>query len=457
MGGHYTAAGDRRKTVQGLAARLAVALTTAGRRATVARMFEQSSSKGAAVRIVATLCSVYVVSQFFRASHAVVAPDLVRELGLTPDDLGLLTGAFFVSFGAAQIPIGMLLDRFGPRRTVSSLLLLAVVGAVLFARADGLPGLTVARICMGVGCAGVLVGSLVVCARWFPPDRYATFAGIIIGGGETGHLLAATPFALLAESVGWRNAFLIAAAVAAVLTAVAWIGVRDAPPGETRADAAGESLREMLRGVGEALRMPGVAPVLAISFVGYSSALCVFGLWGAPMLSDVYGLDAIARGNVMLVMAAAMLAGSLSYGPMDRRFDTRKGVVMASCGALAVAFEILALLDRPPLWAVTVLFAVIGYLGGHRVAMMAHGRSLFPARLVGRGVTTVNTSMVAGVAVMQIATGFIVGGFADGGSTAPPISYRAAFAFIACVLIVAMLVYRKAEDRKPSQDASRTA
>lgn len=452
MGRHYSVAAGRRKTT----ARVGEApLTTAGRRATVARMPEQSSSKGAAVRIVATLCSVYVVSQFFRASHAVVAPDLVRDLGLTPGDLGLLTGAFFVSFGAAQIPIGMLLDRFGPRRTVSSLLLLAVAGAVLFARADGLAGLTVARICMGLGCAGVLVGSLVVCARWFPPDRYATFAGIIIGGGETGHLLAATPFASLAEGIGWRNAFLVAAGVAAVLTAVAWIGVRDAPPGETRADAAGESIGDMLRGVGEALRMPGIGPVLAISFVGYSSALCVFGLWGAPMLNDVYGLDAIARGNVMLVMAAAMLAGSLSYGPMDRRFDTRKGVVMASCGALAAAFAILALLDRPPLWAVTVLFAVIGYLGGHRVAMMAHGRSLFPARLVGRGVTTVNTSMVAGVAVMQIATGFIVGGFADGGSAAPAIAYRSAFAFIACVLILAMLVYRKAEDRKPSQDASR--
>lgn len=449
-GRHYTAAAGSRKTPAGSAS-----LTTARHRATVARMSEQPSSNGPAVRIVATLCSVYVVSQFFRASHAVVAPDLARDLNLTPEDLGLLTGAFFVSFGAAQIPIGMLLDRFGPRRTVSSLLLLAVVGAVLFARADGLMGLTLARICMGIGCAGVLVGSLVVCARWFPPDRYATFAGIIIGGGETGHLLAATPFASLAESIGWRNAFLVAAGVAAVLTAVAWIGVRDAPPGEPRNESAGESLGDMLRGVGEALRMPGIGPVLAISFVGYSSALCVFGLWGAPMLNDVYGLDAIARGNVMLVMAMAMLAGSLSYGPMDRRFDTRKGVVMASCGALAVSFLILASLDRPPLWAVTALFAVIGYLGGHRVAMMAHGRSLFPARLVGRGVTTVNTSMVAGVAVMQIATGLIVGGFADGGSTAPAIAYRAAFGFIACVLIVAMAVYSRAEDRKPSQDAAR--
>jgi predicted MFS family arabinose efflux permease len=431
------------------------ALTTVGCRATVARMSKQPPPKVAAVRIVATLCSVYVVSQFFRASHAVVAPDLARDLMLTPGDLGLLTGAFFVSFGAAQIPIGMLLDRFGPRRTVSSLLLFAVAGAVLFARADGLAALTVARICMGVGCAGVLVGSLVVCARWFPPDRYATFAGIIIGGGETGHLLAATPFASLAESVGWRNAFLIAAGVAAVLTVVAWVGVRDVPPGEARDDTAGESLGDMLRGVGEALRMPAIGPVLAIAFVGYSSALCVFGLWGAPMLNDVYRLDAIARGNVMLIMAAAMLAGSLSYGPMDRRFDTRKGVVMVSCGALATAFLTLALLDRPPLWAVTVLFAVIGYLGGHRVAMMAHGRSLFPARLVGRGVTTVNTSMVAGVAVMQIATGLIVGGFADGGSTAPAIAYRAAFGFIACVLIAAMVVYRRAEDRKPSEGAGR--
>ena len=419
-------------------------------------MFEQSPPKGAAVRIVATLCSVYVVSQFFRASHAVVAPDLARDLDLTPGDLGLLTGAFFVSFGAAQIPIGMLLDRFGPRRTVSSLLLLAVAGAVLFARADGLAGLTVARICMGIGCAGVLVGSLVVCARWFPPARYATFAGIIIGGGETGHLLAATPFAALAESVGWRNAFLVAAGVAAVLTAVAWAGVRDAPPGEPRRTGAGESLADACRGVGEVLRMRAVWPVLAIGFVGYGSALCVFGLWGAPMLNDVYGLDAVARGNVMLFMAMAMLVGSLSYGPMDRFFDTRKGVVLASCAAMMILFTTLSLVDRPPLWVLTLLFMGIGFLGGHRVAMMAHGRSLFPARLVGRGVTTVNTSMVAGVAVLQMATGLILERASDGSAAASSEAYRTVFGFLAWTIFAAMLVYRKAEDRKPSQDASRS-
>ena len=407
----------------------------------------------ARLRILVTLCAVYVVSQFFRASHAVVGPDLVREFGLSPADLGTLTGAFFFAFAAAQIPIGLLLDRFGARRTVASLLLVAILGAVMFARAESMIELTVARVLMGLGCASVLVGAHVVCTRWFPPDRHATIAGIIIGGGEVGNILAATPFAALSEAVGWRDGFLLTALLAAGLTALAWFGVKDSPPGHPPHAAKGERLVDTLRGLREVLTTPAIWPVIVIAFVGYSSVMCVFGLWGAPFLNDVYGLDPIARGNVMSVMAVSMLIGSVGFGPLDRYFDTRKGVVLTSCLALAACFGLLAMLQAPPLWAVTVLFALIGVLGGHRVAMMAHGRALFPMRLIGRTVTSVNTSMMGGVAILQMVTGAIVGLVAvASGTGAEGGAYAVVFGSLAVIILVASLIYARAEDRRPSQD-----
>ncbi|MGE4220660.1 MAG: MFS transporter [Alphaproteobacteria bacterium] len=408
-------------------------------------------SHAARLRILATLCAVYVVSQFFRASHAVVGPDLVREFGLSPADLGTLTGAFFFAFAAAQIAIGLLLDRFGARRAVGSLLLIAILGAVLFAQASSMFELTVARILMGLGCASVLVGAHVVCTRWFPPDRHATIAGIIIGGGEVGNLLAATPFAALSEAVGWRDAFLLTALLAAGLTALAWFGVKDSPPGHPPHTAKGERLGDTLRGLREVLTTPAIWPVIVIAFVGYSSVMCVFGLWGAPYLHDVYGLDPVERGNIMAVMATAMLIGSIGFGPLDRHFDTRKGVVLTSCLALAACFALLAILQAPPLWAVTALFALIGVLGGHRVAMMAHGRALFPIRLVGRTVTSVNTSMMGGVAVLQTLTGTLVG-LVAGGAAGGAGAYSVVFGSLAAIILAACFVYARVEDRRPSQD-----
>ena len=133
-----------------------------------------------ALRLLATLAAVYVISQFFRASQAVIAPELADGLGLTGADLGLLAGVFFVVFALAQLVNGPLFDRFGPRRTMPALLVFAAIGSLVFASADGLWGLLIGRALMGLGCSGILVGALLVCARWFPRDRYAGLASILV-------------------------------------------------------------------------------------------------------------------------------------------------------------------------------------------------------------------------------------------------------------------------------------
>ncbi len=211
-------------------------------------------ARTSAIRLVAALAAVYVISQFFRASQAVIAPELADELGWTSADLGLLAGGFFVAFALAQLVNGPLFDRFGPRRTMPALLVFAVVGSIAFAVADGLWGLMLGRALMGIGCSGILVGALLVCARWFPRDGYASFASMLVGLGETGNLLATSPFAALVETIGWRGAFLLMAAVTAALSALAYAGVRDAPPGHAFHARPPESPRAAWRGTIEALR-----------------------------------------------------------------------------------------------------------------------------------------------------------------------------------------------------------
>lgn len=407
---------------------------------------------GAALPVMAALCAAYFVSQFYRASVAVIAPDLALELGLSPAALGALTGAFFLAFGATQIPLGILLDRFGPRFTMAALLLVAVVGALVFAAAANPIVLTLGRALMGVGCAGVFMGSVVVCARWFPPDRLATAAGVVLAVGGTGSLMAATPLAFAAEHIGWRGAFVAMAGLTAVMACVVFVLVRDAPPGHPFHGRRRESLGDTLRGLREVLANPRLPYIAIMAFVAYSAMATVLTLWAGPYLADVHGLDGVARGNVLLLSAGALIAGPLCYGPLDRLLDTRKWIVVVGALATIAVLLTLACVPAPPLWFAVTLLTLLGFVGSFSIMVMTHGRACFPERLVGRAVTLVNFANFTGVAVMQYAAGAIVGTFATVDGTAPEVAYRAAFGFLAATVVAALCIYARVADAKPSQD-----
>ena len=414
-----------------------------------------TSSLSAAIRILATLCAAYIVSQFFRSSTAVIAPDLVRDIGFSPESLGLLTGAFFLAFGLTQIPLGILLDRFGARRTMAVMLLFAVAGSLLFAGAESPVMLTVGRALIGIGCAAVFMGSVVICARWFAPDRLATTASIVLAVGGAGNLLSATPLAYATEHVGWRSAFIGMAAITALIALAVFLLVRDAPPDHPFHRRKRETLGAVLRGLGEVLRNKRLPYLAAMAFVSYPAMATILTLWAGPYLADIHGLDGVGRGNVLLATGVAMILGTLLYGPLDRLLDTRKGIAMAGASSTAVVLMALALIAAPPLWLAVILLTLLGFFGTYSIMIMAHGRASFPEHLVGRAVTMVNFVNFTGVAVMQVLTGFIVGALTRAGDAPPEIAYRAVFGFLAATVITALIYYWRIGDSQPSGDQDR--
>ncbi|MEQ9121652.1 MAG: MFS transporter, partial [Alphaproteobacteria bacterium] len=183
------------------------------------------------VALVGILCLVYTVSQFLRSSTGVIAPNLAADLGLAPEDLGILSGAFFLSFAVAQIPVGILLDRHGARVTMIAAIGVAILGCFVFAAAESEAGLTLARVLMGVGCSAMLMGPLMIYRRWFPADRFAALSGLQISIGTVGALMATAPLAFTTEWVGWRASFVGAGIVTLVLAVAMGFIARDTPPG----------------------------------------------------------------------------------------------------------------------------------------------------------------------------------------------------------------------------------
>lgn len=402
----------------------------------------------AGIVIVAALCTGYVASQFYRSANAVIAPELMAELSISPESMGAITGVFFLTFALMQVPTGVLLDRFGPRIVMPALLMLAVAGSILFAMSESEGSLAFARGLMGVGCAAGLMGSMVVFARWFPQDRFGMLAALIFSVGGVGNLLATTPLAAASEAVGWRGSFVGMAAITVGMAILLYAVIRDAPPGHPALGRKPESARQVIAGLGQVLREKRLWYVSAMQFVGYPVLMTIAALWAGPYLTDVHGLDAIARGNVLLAINVAIIVGVMAMGPLDRIFDTRKWIVAAAAVATALILGLLTVLPDPTLWQAIVLLILFGLVGPYQMILHAHARAIFPEQLVGRGLTVQNTVAIGAVFLMQWISGAIVEEFADPAD--PAFAYRVVFGFLSTITLLGLLVYLRIEDAKPS-------
>lgn len=391
---------------------------------------------------IVVLVLAYGLSQFYRAFLAVLTPALGAELGMTPADLAFASGLWFAVFAAAQIPIGLGLDRVGPRRTAGLVFLVGSGGgAALFAAAPS-PGWIVAAMgLIGLGCAPVLMATLYIFARTYSGAAFASLAGMTIGLASIGNLAAAAPMAAAAEALGWRGAMAGLAAVS-VLVGLALLGlVRDPPAAEAPApDAIAPG------GLAALLRTPALWAMAPLVLVNYAPPAGVRGLWAGPYLRDVFGLGPDGIGAVTFAMAAAMILGNFAYGPVDRLLGTRKWALVGGNLAAGAALLLLGLFPGAGLAWAAALLAALGFFGASFPLVMAHVRAYCPPHLVGRGVTFANMLSIGFTGALQIGSGRLYGALAARGRP-PEAAYGALFLVFGGLLVLGALVYVFSEDR----------
>ena len=403
--------------------------------------------------IVLTLATAYMASHFFRAANVTIGLDLMRDLSIGPEALGALTGAFFFGFASMQIPCGFLFDRFGPRRSVAGMLVAATLGGLVFTLAPSFPELLTGRVLMGCGFGVMLIGSMVVITRWFPADRFSTVTALVMSIGLLGNLIATTPLAWASQAIGWRAVFGLAVGFTACAAVAVWLVVRDAPSGHPFLARSPEPPRLMLQGLFEVLGNRQLRPILAMNFCNYACTFTVQGLWGGPYLREVHGFSAIEAGNVLLAAVVAYQCGMLAFGPLDRLLDTRKGIAIAGTLVIVAMLALLALASQTPNWVPVTAILTIGFFSASSTMVITHGRGIFPDRLIGRAVATINTFVMLGVACMQTLSGVIVGSFEPlAGGVRSETAYRALFAVLTLVLGSAVLIYSRSRDVKPSEE-----
>jgi predicted MFS family arabinose efflux permease len=240
--------------------------------------------------------------------NAVLGPTLAAEFGLSAGGLGLLSSVYFLSFALFQLPLGLLLDRFGPRRVNATLLLVAAAGGAWFASAQSAESAIAARALLGLGVSGCLMASFTAFVLWYPPERISTMNGIAFSAGICGAMVATVPLELLLRVWPWRQVFLLLVAATLAVSVALWAVV----PERSRGRAG--SFPEQLRGLGALFRDGAFVRIAVCLGASQFAAVALQTLWVATWLRDVAGYDPAQVARGLLAISVAMIAGYMGFG-----------------------------------------------------------------------------------------------------------------------------------------------
>ena len=397
--------------------------------------------------IMLVLCAGYTVSQFLRTSLGVLSPNLMHDFNINPNNMGLLGGVFFLSFAIFQIPAGILIDKYGPRKVMSSVIIFAVLGSIIFALSNSFYILLIGRVLMGLGCSICLMGSLVLITRWTDSDQFSKLAGIILAVGGIGGLLATTPLSYFSELFGWRLSFWLAAAVTFCVM-VLYYFILDDRKNDLTLSSSNETIS--LKNLLFVLKERNFKFMIPMSLMSYSSLVVILGLWGAPYLKDIHGLDSVERGKILMLMAISWNIGSFVFGRLRSIFGNYKNVVIFGATGVIILLFILSIITEINSIYLYILFCILGFFGAFSVALISHYQVLFDKEYMGRALSTANFFNFGGVFFVQWLTGKIIY-LMGGDSTGAPIeAYRLAFLFVAILLLISLCIYFFSNEKKKS-------
>lgn len=386
------------------------------------------------LRIFLPFAAGYFFSYFLRNVNAVIAPELTRELGVSAADLGLLTSAYLLAFGAVQLPLGLALDRWGARRVESTLLLLAAAGCALFAMGSSLTQLAVARALIGLGVSACLMASFKAFGLWFGVERQASLNAAIMAAGGLGALTASTPLSWAVPAFGWRSVF-IALAVAGVVVAA---GIFSTP--EKAGGGKAVPLRQQVAGLVGVLTSRAFwryAPQSTLIIGGF---MALQGLWAVPWLMNFSGLTREVGAHHLLLMAGGMLTGFLGIA-FGVNWVARHGLgperlLMGGMGLglLATFLIVLGVGPSEPLWLSLGLVFSVGNLA---YALL---QSNFGPELAGRVNTALNLMVFIGAFGIQWGFGAAVNALRAAGQ-APREAFQISFGALLVLQLASWLWY----------------
>jgi type IV secretory pathway TrbF-like protein/nitrate/nitrite transporter NarK len=386
------------------------------------------------LRVFLPFTVAFFLSYLFRTINALISSELSSELALDAADLGFLTSVYFLTFAALQLPIGIWLDRYGPRRVQSALLLFAVAGAMLFSVSKGFAALVLGRALIGLGVAAAFTGGLKAIVLWFPKDRVAAMNGWMVMLGALGALSATSPAELLLDwSGGWRGLFAILAAATVASALTIWVVV---PEVTSAKPSLNEHAPISLKIIYSDPRFWGLAPLSATCA---GTAWALQGLWATPWLTDVDGLPQADVTRHLFIIAIVQGIAALLFGAAADRLRRRGVGPQVLLGLVATTFITaqLALMVRLPVWSY-LPWSIVAAAGSGTILSYAVLAEYFPKEIAGRANGALNFFHFGAAFVIQYVIGVVVAQWPSQNGHYPAIAYQVAFGLNLCLQTAAL-------------------
>ncbi len=372
-----------------------------------------------------------------RVSPSVMVEELMRDFAVGGAIVGNLSALYFYGYAGMQIPVGLLLDRFGPRRLMTVAAGVVAVACLMFAWSDGLVGASVARFLIGAGCAFSLVGAMAVAGQWFPRERFALLAGLAMMFGMAGGVFGQAPLRVAVDATDWRTTMATVAVFGFGLMLAAWLFVRDRRRGSGGVGAVFQGLRRVAANRETWLN--------AVAGLGSTGPLLAFaGLWGVPYLQAVHDIDRVTAGAVTSVTFIGWGIGAPLIGWFSDRIGKRRSPLIA--GMILSALSLVAILYLPgiPLWGVGVLCFGIGFGGSAQIVCFALVREHNLPQYSGTAIGMVNALVTGAGALFQPMIGWLLdlgwdGLMVDGARVYATGAYNLAFGVLVAGCIVGIL------------------
>ncbi len=389
----------------------------------------------------------HYLSSLLRTVNAVLAPQLVGAMALTPGQLGLLTSAFFFAFALVQLPVGIALDRYGPRKVQLVLLLVAAAGALMFARGGSFAELVIARAVIGCGLGGCFMSAVKAVSTWIAATRLPSVHGYLIAVGGLGAASATLPVRLAMQYTDWRGLFTMLAALVACVALVIWLVTpRTAPNPNAR--------RPTVQSILDVYSDPAFRRTISLVLVPHAIFFGIQGLWIGRWLSDVARFPEGAVAYLLYLGMASVIFGAIAVG-MVTEWAGRRGIKPLDVAGVGIGLFVLVqagfIVNYPPSYQLlSVVFTLVGTITGIEYAIVAQS---MPSSLTGRAATCLNLLIFVGAFVVQAGFGAIVGLWQPNHlHQYPALAYQVAFGVLVLVQLPGLLqFYRR---RRPLQESA---
>ena len=354
----------------------------------------------------------YFYAFFQRVTPSVIDQELMRDFAATGSELGSLGGAYFFTYAGLQFPLGILLDRYGPRRIMAISAVLAGLGSIGFGLADSLTPAILGRLLVGAGVGVGLIGTMKLTMIWLPPERFATITGITMFIGVLGALLGQTPVRLVVDELGWRETVVWAGVFGLILALAIWLIVRDRGSGAAIAEP--ETRRSIAKGLASILVNPQTWYLSLYSGMLSGPILTFTTLWGTSFARESYGMAPETAVFSMSVALAGFGLGLPTGGWASDQLRRRKPPLWAGAGLCLATWLAILLWPQPPLVAALFLFFLNGLASGWVVTVFALAREVNLPQFGGSVVGFINMMGIGAVAILQPLTGYVLDQLWDG-------------------------------------------